>query len=59
MIFYNKLFRIDMVLVIAVICLIFVKPGKLNDILTGFIAAVFVISFANHLRHYIMYKKFY
>ena len=30
MIFYNKLFRIDMVLVIAVICLISVKPGKLE-----------------------------
>ena len=30
MIFYNKLFRIDMVLVIAVISLIFVKPGKLE-----------------------------
>lgn len=59
MILYNKLFRIDMILVIAVISLIFVKPGKLNDILTGLIAAVFVISFANHLRHYIKYKKFY
>jgi hypothetical protein len=59
MIFYNKLFRIDMVLLIAVISLIFVKPGTWNDILTGFIAAVFVISFANHLRHFILYKKFY
>jgi hypothetical protein len=59
MILHNKLFRIDMVLVIAVISLLFVKPGKWNDILTGFIAAVFVISFANHLRQYILYKKFY
>ncbi len=59
MIFYNKLFRIDMVMVIAVICLIFVKPGKWSDILTGIIAALFVISFANHLRHFITYKKFY
>jgi len=59
MILKNKLFRIDMILVIAVISLIFVKPGKWNDILTGFIAAVFVISFANHFRHYLLYKKFY
>jgi uncharacterized membrane protein YjjP (DUF1212 family) len=59
MILYNKLFRIDMVLVLSVIILFFVKPGKWSDILTGFIAAVFVISFANHLRQYILYKKFY
>jgi hypothetical protein len=59
MILYNKLFRIDMILLIAVICLIFVKPGKWSDALTGLIAAVFVISFANHLRNYLRYKKFY
>jgi len=55
----SKLFRIDMVLIIAVICLMFIKPGKWSDILTGFIAAVFVISFANHLRYYLLHKKFY
>lgn len=59
MILHNKLFRIDMVLVIAVLCLLFVKPGRWSDILTAFIAAIFVISFANHLRQYILYKKFY
>ncbi len=59
MILYNKLFRIDMVLVIAVTSLLFVKPGRWSDILTAFTAAVFVISFANHLRQYILYKKFY
>ncbi len=59
MILYNKLFRIDMVLVIAVVCLLFVKPGRWSDILTAFIAAIFVVSFANHLRQYILYKKFY
>ncbi|HEY4936074.1 MAG TPA: hypothetical protein VII44_05810 [Puia sp.] len=59
MILKNKLFRIDMILLIAVICLIFVKPGKWSDVLTGFIAAVFVISFANHLRHFVLNKKFY
>jgi uncharacterized membrane protein YjjP (DUF1212 family) len=59
MILHNKLFRIDMVLVVAVLSLLFVKPGRWNDVLTAFIAAVFVISFANHLRQYILYKKFY
>ena len=57
--FHKKLFWIDMILLAAVIGLIFVKPGTLNDILTGFIAAVFVLSFANHIRHFILYKKFY
>ncbi len=56
---HNKLFRIDMVLVIAVIVLFFMKPGRWSDILTACIAAIFVISFANHLRQYILYKKFY
>ncbi len=57
--FHSKLFWIDMTLLAAVICLIFTKPGKLTDILTGFIGVVFVISFWNHIRHYILYKKFY
>jgi hypothetical protein len=57
--FHKKLFWIDMVMLAAVICLFFVKPGLASDILTGFIAAVFVLSFANHIRHFIMYKKFY
>jgi hypothetical protein len=59
MILHNKLFRVDMVLVTAVICLFFLKPGRWSDILTAMIAAIFVISFANHLRQYILYKKFY
>jgi hypothetical protein len=57
--FHKKLFWIDMILLAAVISLIFVKPGLVNDILTGLIAAIFVLSFANHIRHYILYKKFY
>ena len=59
MILYNKLFRIDMVLAISVIILFFVKPGVWSNVLTGFIAAAFVISFANHVTHYLKYKKFY
>ena len=57
--FHKKLFIIDMVMVAAVLSLIFIKPGKLFDLITGFVAVVFVISFSNHLRHYISYKKFY
>jgi len=57
--FHKKLFWIDMVLAALVLALVFLKPGKLNDVITGGIAALFVISFTNHLRHYISFKKFY
>jgi hypothetical protein len=57
--FHSKLFWIDMVLVAAVLCLLFVKPGKWSEILTAFIGAVFVISLWNHIRYYILFKKFY
>ena len=59
MIVNRKLFWIDMALLASVFTLIFLKPGKLNDALTGGVAALFVISFANHIRHYISFKKFY
>jgi hypothetical protein len=59
MIVNRKLFWLDIVLLVSVIVQIFLKPGKLTDLLTGGIAALFVISFANHIRHYISYKKFY
>ena len=55
----RKLFWLDMVMLACVIVLIFLKPGKLYDLFTGAIAALFVISFANHIRHYITFKKFY
>ena len=58
MIFHNKLFWIDMILVVSILSLIFVKPGKISDILTGFIGIVFVISFWNHIKYYLLYKKF-
>lgn len=59
MIVNRKLFWIDMVLLASLFSLIFLKPGKLADALTGGAAALFVISFANHVRHYISFKKFY
>ena len=55
----RKLFWLDMVMLACVIVLFFLKPGKLYDLFTGGIAALFVISFANHIRHYITFKKFY
>ena len=55
----TKLILIDTILAMATISLIFVQPGKISDILTGAIAALFVISFYNHVRQYIMFKKFY
>ncbi|HCL84705.1 MAG TPA: hypothetical protein DIC22_12060 [Chitinophagaceae bacterium] len=59
MIINNKLLRIDLVLLIAVVSLAFMKPGRWSEILTGFTGAVFFISIVNHVRHYISYKKFY
>jgi hypothetical protein len=59
MIVNRKLFWIDMALLASVFILIFLKPGRLRDALTGGVAALFVISFANHIRHYISFKKFY
>ena len=44
MIVNRKLFWIDMVLLACVLILIFLKPGKLSDALTGGVAALFVIS---------------
>lgn len=55
----NKLIGVDVVLLVSIVTLIFVRPGKWSDALTGFIAALFVISIVNHVKHYITYKKFY
>jgi len=59
MIVNKKLFWLDMVMLSLVLALIFLEPGKLSDVVTGCVAALFVISFANHIRHYITFKKFY
>jgi hypothetical protein len=59
MIVNKKLFWLDMIMLSLVLILFFLEPGKLNDVLTGCIAALFVISFANHIRHYMTFKKFY
>jgi hypothetical protein len=50
---------IDGVMAIAVIVLLFLKPGKIFDVLTGIIAATFVISLTNHVKNFITTKKFY
>ena len=50
---------LDSVMAIAVIVLLFLKPGKIFDVLTGIIAAIFVISLTNHVKNYITTKKFY
>jgi F0F1-type ATP synthase assembly protein I len=55
----KRLMMVDVILVVSVGALIFVKQGNWADALTGFIAAVFVISIVNHVRHYITFKKFY
>jgi hypothetical protein len=55
----NKLIGVDVILLVSIVALVFVNPGKWSDALTGFIAAVFVISIVNHVKNYITYKKFY
>ena len=59
MILYNKLIRMDLVLLTAVLLLIFIKSGGLKDALIGFVSALVILSVINHVKHYQQYKKFY
>ena len=57
--FFRKLFWIDMVLLVSVLSLLFIKSGTLRDVIIGMSAALFVISISNHVRYYMTNKKFY
>ncbi len=59
MILFNRLVRTDLVLLIAVVSLFFVKSSGWEDALLGFAAALFIYSIFNHVRHFKLYKKFY
>ncbi|HEY4967323.1 MAG TPA: hypothetical protein VII28_13050 [Puia sp.] len=59
MILFNKLIRTDLLFMLAIMSLFFIKNGALKDGVLGFAAAVFVISIFNHISHYKSYKKFY
>jgi len=58
-ILFNKIIRTDLILLAGIVALVLVKPGALRDVLTGFTAAVFVLSVAFHLQQYKLYRKFY
>jgi hypothetical protein len=59
MILFNRLVRTDLILLIAVISMLFVKSAAWKDGLMGCGAALFIFSIYNHVRHYNSYKKFY
>jgi len=59
MILYNRLIRMDLLLLAAGLSLIFMKSGGLRDALLGFGLATGILSAINHIKHYQQYKKFY
>ena len=59
MILFNRLVRTDLVLLIAVVSMVFVKSAGLRDVLLGFTSVLFIFSIFNHVRHFRFYKKFY
>lgn len=59
MILFNKLIRMDLFLVAALLLLICLKNGVLKDALFGFAAVLLVLSTVNHITHYKRYQKFY
>ena len=56
---FNKVLRTDLILLVAVVSLFFVRSQDWIDALLGFAAALFVYSIFNHVRHFKLYKKFY
>jgi hypothetical protein len=56
---FNRLIRIDLIFMLAIIILFFIHGGAWKDGVPGCAAALVVISTVNHIRHYRIYKKFY
>ena len=60
MILFNKLVRIDLLLVVAVVLLFVVAGGGFwRGFLEGVAIALLFISIANHIQHYQRTKKLY
>ena len=59
MMLFNKLIRMDLIFVAALLLLNLMKIGRLKDAFFGFAAAVLVLSIFSHITHYKQYKKFY
>ena len=56
---YNKLIRIDLLLVVVIVALVCVRQGFWLGFFQGMGAALLVLSVVNHITHYKLTKKFY
>ena len=56
MILFNKLVRMDLLLLLAVIALFTIGASKWRDALVGFTLALLLISLGSHFKHYKTYK---
>jgi len=59
MILFNKLVRIDLLLLIAVVLIFVIRDGFWYGFLQGFAVALLFLSIANHIQHYQRTKKLY
>lgn len=59
MILYNKLIRIDLLLVVVIVALVWVREGFWQGFFQGMGAALLFISVVNHISHFKQTKKFY
>ena len=60
MILFNKLIRVDLILVVAVIMLFIVGGGGFwRGFLEGMAGALLFLSIINHIQHYQRTKKLY
>jgi hypothetical protein len=59
MILFNKLIRVDLFLLIAVLLLFVFRTDKWRSVLEGAIAVMLLISILNHIEHYRRTKKWY
>ena len=59
MILFNKLIRVDLVLLVAVLLLLVVQTGFWRGFLEGMGAVCLFLSIINHIEHYQRTKKLY
>jgi hypothetical protein len=59
MILFNKLARIDLLLLIGLILFFILKSDFWHGVISGFTAGCLLISIVNHIRHYKQTKKLY
>lgn len=59
MILFNKLIRIDLILLVCLFSIFLIRNAKRVDVILGVSAALFVMSVINYVKHFKLYKKFY